>query len=150
MKKVFLVITILVIATALKSQSTNEEIDYIQAIFGMEKRAALMDLIDFKESEEEGFWRLYDEYEVIRKEYGKQRIRLLNSSIEKFNSISDKESDEWIKEVIDLRNKNERLIEKYYKKIRKECSATLAMQFYQFESYVLAGIRFQILETLPF
>jgi len=41
-------------------------------------------------------------------------------------------------------------IEKYYKKIRKSCSSTVSMQFYQIESYILAGIRYQILESVPF
>ena len=64
--------------------------------------------------------------------------------------MSDEESDIWMKSVIDLRKKNEKLIEKYYKKIRKACSPSVAMQFFQIENYVLAGIRYQILESVPF
>ena len=137
-------------ALATNAQTTDEEIDYMQAIFGMEKRAAVADFLIFEEGEETPFWKLYDEYELIRKDYGKQRIMLLNTFADKFDEMSDEESDVWMKSVIDLRKKNEKLIENYYKKVRKACSASVAMQFYQLESYVLAGIRFQILESLPF
>ena len=132
------------------AQTTEDEIDYMQAIFGMEKRAALQNFLIFEEGEEAAFWKLYDEYELTRKVYGKERIKLLNKFTESFDKMSDEESNVWMNSVIALRKKNEKLIESYYKKVRKECSASVAMQFYQLESYVLAGIRFQILESLPF
>jgi hypothetical protein len=64
--------------------------------------------------------------------------------------MTDQESIIWMKSVLSLRDKNEKLIAQYYKKILKECSPTVAMKFYQIESYVLSGIRFQILENVPF
>jgi len=64
--------------------------------------------------------------------------------------MTDAESETWMKSVIALRKKNEKLIEKYYRKIAKDCSPSVGMQFYQIESYLLAGIRFQILESMPF
>ncbi len=82
--------------------------------------------------------------------YGKERIILLDKFIENFESMSDEESDVWMNSVLSLRDKNEKLIETYYKKIRKTCSPSVAMKFYQIESYVLAGIRYQILESVPF
>ena len=81
---------------------------------------------------------------------GKERIELLDRFVLEYESMSDQESDKWMKSVISLRKRNEKLIEKYYKILAKECSPVVAMQFYQLESYVLAGIRFQILENVPF
>ena len=150
MKRIILFALIMGSGIAASAQSVNDEIDYMQAIFGMEKRAAVMNFVNFEEGEESTFWKLYDEYEIIRKEYGKQRFLLLNNFVENFDKMSDEESEVWMRSVIDLRKRNEKLIESYYKKIRKNCSASLAMQFYQIESYVLAGIRFQILESVPF
>jgi hypothetical protein len=128
----------------------SEEIDNIQAMFGMEKRTAVKDFITLEDSEKDSFWNYYDEYEAKRKVYGQERIILFDKFIEKFETMSDGESDAWMKSVLTLRAKNEKLIVTYYKKIRKTCSASVAMIFYQIESYVLAGIRFQILENVPF
>ena len=150
MKKLFLIIVLFLSLGALNAQTSNDEIDYIQAIFGMEKRAAVKEFIVLEDSYADAFWEKYDAYEVIRKAYGKERIVLLDKFAEKYDKMNDKESEDWMKAVLSLRDKNEKLIKVYYKKILKECSPTVAMNFYQIESYILSGIRFQILENVPF
>jgi hypothetical protein len=150
MKKRIFIPFLLLLFGALNAQTTHEEIDYIQAMFGMEKRAAVKEFIVLKENEAKAFWKYYDEYEIQRKIYGKERIILLDKFAEQYDSMTDEESISWMESVMTLRNNNEKLIEKYYKKILKECSPIIAMQFYQIESYILAGIRFQILENVPF
>lgn len=150
MKTTSLILVLFLSFTALHAQTSNDEIDYIQAIFGMEKRAAIKDFITLKESDVNAFWMNYDEYETTRKVYGKERIVLLEKFTEQYDTMTDQESIKWMKSVISLRDRNEKLIGKYYKKMLKDCSPIVAMQFYQIESYVLAGIRFQILENVPF
>ena len=150
MKNLFLILVLFLSLGAINAQTSNEEIDYIQAIFGMEKRAAVKEFIVLEDSFADAFWKNYDAYEVIRKAYGKERIVLLDKFTEKFDSMNDQESEVWMKAVLSLRDKNEKLIKVYYKKILKECTSTVAMNFYQIESYILSGIRFQILENVPF
>ena len=150
MKKLSIFLVLFLSMGTLIAQTSDEEIDYIQAMFGMEKRAAVKDFIVLKDSEKEGFWKLYDEYEIQRKVYGKERIVLLDQFTEKYETMTDEESLVWMKSVISLRDKNEKLIASYYKRMLKVCSPSAAMRFYQIESYILAGIRFQILENVPF
>jgi hypothetical protein len=150
MKKLSLFLLLFLSYTAINAQTSNEEIDYIQAIFGMEKRAAVKDFIELEDAEATAFWKNYEEYELKRKEYGKERIILLDKFAKQYDTMTDQESIIWMKSVLSLRDKNEKLIAQYYKKILKECSPTVAMKFYQIESYVLSGIRFQILENVPF
>ena len=150
MKKIIVILILSLAFITLKAQTSHEEIDYVQAIFGMEKRSAVKEFIELSPGEANDFWKNYDAYEIVRKEMGKERIVLLEKFISEYALMSDQESIEWMKAVISLRKKNEKLIEKYYKRIQKECSPVAAMQFYQIESYVLAGIRFQILENVPF
>ena len=150
MKKLAIIVILSLAFISLNAQTSNEEIDYIQAMFGMEKRAAVKEFIELSDTETNAFWKNYDEYEGLRKIMGKERIELLDKFVLGYESMTDQESIEWMKSVMSLRQRNEKLIEKYYKKILKECSPVAAMQFYQVESYVLAGIRFQILENVPF
>jgi len=122
----------------------------MQSIFGMEKRQIVKEFIQLVPSESEAFWRIYDEYESIRKDYGKERIVMLEKYAADYGSMTEEESKAWMKSVLSLRDRNEKLIATYYKKMLKECKPVTAMQFYQLESYILAGIRFQILESVPF
>lgn len=150
MKRLSIILILSLAFISINAQTSNEEIDYVQAIFGMEKRAAVKEFIELSNAEATAFWKNYDAFEITRKEMGKERIELLDKFVLEYESMTDQESIEWMKSVMSLRARNEKLIEKYYKKIAKECSPVIAMQFYQLESYVLAGIRFQILENVPF
>lgn len=150
MKRLLTIVILGLAFITLNAQTSNEEIDYVQAIFGMEKRAAIKDFIELSDAEAKAFWKNYDAYEITRKEMGKERVELLDKFVLEIEIMSDEESTKWMKSVMSLRDRNEKLIEKYYKLILKECSPLIAMQFYQIESYVLAGIRFQILENAPF
>ena len=150
MKKSSIILVLIIFFGTIYAQTTNEEIDYIQAMFGMEKRAAVKEFITLEGSEANAFWKHYDEYELTRKVYGKERIVLLDKFAEQYDTMTDQESIAWMKSVISLRDRNEKLIEVYYKKVLKDCSPTVAMKFFQIESYILAGIRFQILENVPF
>ena len=53
----------------------------MQAAFGMDKKAVVAEFVKPSPAEKDAFWKLYDEYEVKRKELGKQRIELLLSLI---------------------------------------------------------------------
>ena len=150
MKKLTFILLLLIPAGLISAQTTDDEIDYIQSIFGIEKRAAVSEFIELGPDHKEDFWKHYDAYELQRKVYGKERIILLDKFVTGYDSMTDSESDTWMKSVISLRKKNEKLIEKYYRLIARDCSPTVGMQFYQIESYLLAGIRFQILENMPF
>ena len=150
MKKLSVFLIFMLGFITLKAQTSTDEIEYVQAIFGMEKRAAVNDFLVLTGAEATAFWENYDTYEITRKELGKERVELLEKFVLGYDQMTEQESLEWMKSVISLRKRNEKLIEQYYKKIAKECSPVIAMQFYQLESYVLAGIRFQILENAPF
>jgi len=113
MKKLSIILSVFLSFGALSAQTSNEEIDYIQAMFGMEKRAAVKEFIILKDSEVKVFWEKYDEYEVTRKVYGKERILLLDKFAEQYDSMTDQESMMWMKSVLSLRDRNEKLIEKY-------------------------------------
>ena len=150
MKKLVFLFTALIFAGILNAQSNKEEIDFIQAIFGMEKKALVSDFMQVKPAYQEAFWKLYDEYEAERKTLGKQRVDLLNQYAANFNSMSSEVADKWMADVIKMTSANEKLITSYYKKIKKISDPVTALKFYHVESYILNSIRQAITSELPF
>jgi hypothetical protein len=132
------------------AQSNKEEVDFIQSIYGMEKKALVADFMDISDANKDAFWKLYDEYETQRKELGKQRIALLNEYAEKYATMTSDQADAWSKKVMELQKKTDNLIITYYGKVKGISDGIVATQFYQFESYVLSVIRAQILDAIPF
>lgn len=150
MKKITLLMTLMVMAILSFGQTNSEEIDLVQAAFGMEKKVVVANFVQLNEFQEAPFWLLYEQYEVARKENGKKRIQLLEQYAAQYNTMTDEQAEEWMKEVIKLSAATEKLIVTYYKKIKKDTSPIVATQFYQIENYILTAIRMEILEAVPF
>ena len=150
MKKLSLLMISMIISIASYSQCVNEEVDFVQAAFGMEKKAVVSEFIQLSDAQSQAFWDLYDQYETTRKENGKKRVALLLQYAEQYNTMTDEQADAWTKEVIKLQMATDKLIATYYNKIKKATSATVATQFYQSENYILTGIRMEILDNVPF
>jgi hypothetical protein len=150
MKKYLLIIAVLFVASFAKAQSNKEEVDLMQAAFGMDKKAVVMEFVHPSETQKDAFWKLYDEYETQRKSLGKTRIELLDQYAEQYKTMTSEQADAWSKKVMDLQGKTDKLIITYYGKIKKISDGIVATQFYQIENYILAGIRAQVLEEIPF
>lgn len=135
-------------AVSVNAQSNKEEVDFVQSIFGMEKKQAVAEFLDLDSSNP--FWPLYDEYEVGRKELGKRRVDLLDDYVSNYETMDGVATDVMVKEAVSLRKAQNKLIDKYYKKIKKVSGAKRAAQFYQIENYIQSAIRYGILEGIPF
>lgn len=153
MKKytLFIVGAILMIFASIKTsnaQSNTEEVDFVQSIFGMEKKAVVADFLNVDSTDP--FWSVYDEYELKRKELGKKRINLLTRYVDNYTSMGDADYDDIIKNMISLRKSTDKLLDSYYTKVKKVSGSKTAAQFFQIEEYILIEIRATILEGIPY
>lgn len=149
MKKITLLLAFLVTTSFAFTQS-DEEVDLVQSLFGMEKKEVVADFVQPSETQKDAFWKLYDEYETERKELGKQRLALLQLYAGEFLTMTSEQADEWTMGVIDLQKKTDELIITYYGKIKAQSDGILATQFYQIENYILTYIRMNVLQDVPF
>jgi hypothetical protein len=150
MKKYFVIIAAFLLASQVNAQTNKEEVDLMQAAFGMDKKDAVAEFVKPSETQKTSFWKLYDEYETQRKELGKQRIDLLKEYAEQYKTMTVEQADAWTKKVIDLQKKTDNLITTYYGRVRTATDGIVALQFYQMENYILAAIRAEILDNIPF
>ena len=150
MKKYIIIISALFMASYASGQSNKEEVDLMQAAFGMDKKAAVAEFVKPSPAQKDAFWKLYDEYETQRKELGKQRINLLEQYANQYQTMTSEQADAWTKKVMDLQKKTDNLITTYYGKVRSASDGIVALQFYQIENYILAVIRAQVLDEIPF
>ena len=150
MKKYILIVVTLFLTSFAYSQSDKEEIDLMQAAFGMDKKAVVAEFVKPSPAEKDAFWKLYDEYELKRKELGKQRIELLKQYADKYLTMTGVEAEAWTKQVMQLQKKTDKLTADYYSKVLKATDGVVATQFYQIENYILMAIRANVLSQIPF
>jgi predicted nucleic acid-binding OB-fold protein len=149
MKKITLLLTAFFVVALVNAQSTKEEVDLMQASFGMEKKAMVADFVQVDPAQKDAFWKLYDEYETARKALGQERIQILSDYTAKYEKLTNEQADVLTKNMIDLAKETDNLIVTYYNKIKKVTNPIVALQFYQVEEYILSGIRVSLLESLP-
>jgi hypothetical protein len=130
------------------AQSNKEETEFMQSIFGMEKKAIVAEFLKLESANP--FWVLYDEYETKRKELGKERINTLTNYVENYDNLADDKYDDVVASMISLRKSNDKLVDTYYKKIKKASGSKVAAQFFQLENYFLSEIRSAIMEEIPY
>jgi hypothetical protein len=150
MKKYILLVVASFMASFTYAQTDKEEIDLMQAAFGMDKKAAVAEFVTPSDAQKDAFWKLYDEYETQRKDLGKQRIELLKQYASQYKTMTSEQADAWTKKAMELQKKTDGLIATYYTKVKAISDGIVALQFYQMENYILSGIRAQLLDQIPF
>ena len=150
MKKLFILMTGLLIGSGLQAQSNKEDIDIIQGAQGKGKKEVMASFVQLTGAPSDAFWKLYDAYETERKSLGLKRIDVLQRYADGYGTMDEAQLDKLMKEIQSLQANTDKLIVKYYGKIKKEAGVKAASQFYELEGYFLSVIRCTILENIPF
>ncbi len=150
MKKAILLSAFFFGALVLKAQPTVDEINLIQSAYGMEKRAIVEQYMKLTEAEAVGFWKVYDEYEATRKEYGKRRVSNIVDYANNYAALTDAKASELIKKSLENQISFTKLQESTFKKMSKVVSPKRAAQFVQLENYLETVIRLNIADDIPF
>ena len=132
------------------AQDYDTEIEYYQSVYGLEKKAIVENFIDLSGEAATSFWTAYNEYETERKSLGKERLDLITDYAEQYESLTNEQADALMLKALSIRSSNEKLLKKYYKKIKKVTDAKTATQFFQLEAYLAAAITYSLLESIPF
>ena len=148
LKAIPLVALLLTVSITVNAQSMKEEVDMVQSLYGMEKKALIAEFLGDTVNDE--FWKIYDEYETERKALGKDRLDLITRYVSEYTSIDGEVADGMVKESEQLNSKLTGLISKYTKQVRKATDSKVAAQFFQIENYLLSVTRVQIMNNLPF
>jgi hypothetical protein len=138
-----------VFTSPLYAQINTDEMQMFQTLFGTAKKEIVAEFVKVEDSKKDLFWKLYDAYEGSRKQIGQKRFVVLNNYVKNYTKLTAAETDEIMEDIIILTTDQDKLIARYYNKIKKEISINTAAQFYQIEWYLQSQLRTNILESIP-
>lgn len=127
----------------------DAETDALLTLLGIQKKEAVAQLVHLEEKQSATFWKLYDQYTAESKKNAKARMKLYERTAQSYSSLNAATADSLANGFFKQRLEQEKLIETYYGKIKKEVDPVVAFQFYQAEVYLLTQIRAQILQQIP-
>lgn len=148
--KLTLIATLILLPFLGMSQTVDDEITLIQSEFGMEKRALVEQYMELSESDAQAFWPVYQKYEDERRAITRERLKLVNDYLEKFESISETELDAMVKRRLKVDASMTKLHSKYYSQFKKATSTTIAAKFLQLDDYIQTTLFLALLDGLPF
>jgi len=150
MKKLILSIAVVLMGFGAFAQQSQSEIELMQAVFGVEKAQMVMQFVKPGDQYMAQFESIYNEYETKRKALGKKSIELLNQYANEWEGMTNEQADALMEDILKLRAEREKLIATYYKKLKRETTPIIAMQFFQVEAYILAVIQAKLYDSIPF
>lgn len=136
--------------TTVQAQEANDEVTLVQTIWGSEKRQLMIDYMEIPEAQAAGFWRVYEDYEMVRRELAKERFLLIDDYVSNFASLSEEKADELATKMLANSVSDAKLRKQYYTKFRKASSAINAAKFLQLDGYIQNTIRLAVQDELPF
>lgn len=148
MKKLFFLFVSLLFVAVGFSQTYQDDLELIQSLYGMEKKEVVDEFVELSPAQEGAFWEIYAEYETKRKDIGKKKYAVLWNYVNDYGTIRGADAERIMDEIIPLRKESDKLIINYYKKVKSQTDAVVAMQFYQIENYLEVLVRTELLEEL--
>ncbi len=147
MKKLLSLAVLLAVSTIVFSQTTKDELNIAQEIFGMGKKAMVHNFVELPA--DNVFWTIYEEYETERKAFGDKTYNLLLEYAGNYVNYSDARLETIMSNSMKIRKGQDKLMTKYYKRIKKECGVKTASQFYMVQRFFDSTVRAHLLGQMP-
>jgi len=150
MKKLLLVIIILLSAnTVTYGKGVDTYLELLKSDIRTKKVAIITATMGLTDEESSAFWPIHREYEVELSKMIDDRIEMIEDYIQNYDDLTDEKAREIAKKVFALEKRRTKLKKKYFKRVEKALSATIAAKFIQIESQINLVADLQIASELP-
>jgi hypothetical protein len=148
MKKIIITCSILVFGfTMLYAQHTETEL--VRSAFKLEKKAKVAEFMQLPDSSAAKFWPIYNKYETERSSIGDRRVKLLDQYAGAYQKMNAATAEKLWKESASIQKAEVALREKYADLVKKNISASVALNFYMIEDYIATAIKSELYADIP-
>ncbi len=149
MKKLLFILS-LVFGLSAFAQSSVDEINLIQDLYGKSKADVVKEYLDLSDTQAAAFQPIYDKYEAERKALSQQKIKILEDYANNYSTLSDAKATELTAANLKYNQDSEKLLAKTHSKLAKAIGGINAAKFVQLELYLQVTIRAEIQNAIPF
>lgn len=148
MKKMLLLFVLFAFAGTY-AQDVQSYIELLKSDVKTGKKEIITAVMEFTEKESEVFWPIYNEFEHELEKLADQRLANIKDYSVYFDSMSNEKADELVKKSFDFFEDRQSLNEKYYNKVAKAISPSVAAKYIQVEHAIQLVLDINVLSNLP-
>ena len=131
------------------AQDTDSYIEVLKSEIKTDKKAIIIETMQFTEQQSAAFWPVYNEFEHELEKLSGKRIANIKDFAANYDSLTDKKADELIKTSFSFQNDRLSLNEKYYKKFAEVLTPIVAAKYMQLENQIQLILDLSIAANLP-
>ncbi len=130
--------------------SIDSYIESLRADFRADKVAIITEAMQFNDKESKAFWPVYRKYEADLTKVNDERVALIKSYADKFNTMSDADAKAMIEKSLDFESRRMDVKKKYAKEFQKAGLSPLTVaKFLQLEHRLDLLVDLKIASELP-
>lgn len=148
-KKLIFTLGLVALSIQLMAQSEAEYLGMVRDVIQMEKKAIILEEIDFTEAESGPFWALYDEYEQKMNMVHDKRVNLIKDFAANYENLTNEKADELYTNALNYEKELNKLKASYYKKFKKVVPAGKAALFMQIDSKIETLVDAELALEIP-
>jgi hypothetical protein len=148
MKKLFLFAFLFSLVNVF-AQDADSYIEVLKSEIKTDKKAIIIETMQFTEQQSAAFWPVYNEFEHELEKLSSKRIANIKDFAANYDSLTDKKADELIKTSFSFQNDRLSLNEKYYKKFAEVLTPIVAAKYMQLENQIQLILDLSIAANLP-
>ena len=148
-KLLFVIIALFLINTAAYGNGIEAYIELLRSDIKTQKVAVITESMRFTDEGSAAFWPIHREYELELSEIIDDRIELIKDYAQNYDNLTNEKAKELARKVFALEKRRTKLKKKYFKRVEKALSATIAAKFIQIESQINLVADLQIASELP-
>lgn len=131
-----LIITAFPVASFAQDATTSADEQILIKQIQTDRRGIYAEYLKLTDAESKAFWPIYDEYEAESKVLADQYLAMVNNFAEKYDTLTDADGSEILKERLTIERKRLDLKVKYTKRIAKVLPGKKALRYAQLQSRI--------------
>jgi hypothetical protein len=124
-------------------------IELMRSDLRAEKMAILSESMAFSEADADIFWPMYREYELELSKLGDRRLELLRQYASTYESFSNEDAKRLAEAWFQLQEDHLKLKKKYFGRVEKALSTTIAARFLQVEHQIQLLVELGLASETP-
>jgi hypothetical protein len=136
-------------SAAQAQQSAESWVELMRQDVKTQKVAILTAVLDMDEATSEAFWPIYREFDLEDSKLDDQRLALIKEYAATYDNLDEMKSKSLSDQFFKLKDSRNSLRKKYFDKVKKATTTSLAARFMQAQNQMDLLIDLQIAQNLP-